>query len=273
MTGGGPGSGSMFDELLKSDKEDQRRKSALALKLSQCLDLEDKDLDRIAEFEAAPKAFGSGEDLLEENCAFEHAGVVLEGWCFKYKLLDDGRRQIVNFILPGGFVGLHGNVFQVADHSVSTLTRCKISTFDPQLVTKTFAERPLLGAAIVWDNAREEAILMERLASLGRRSAYERFAHLMVELAKQMNRRGFIGEEKVVLPVPQAVVADTLGLSLVHVSRTIQKLRRNGLIEPSQQRGIVLRDLRGLMEVCGFDETYLHQDRLPERTRRQIDKH
>lgn len=261
----------MFDELLKSDKGDVRRKSALALKLSQCLDLEDKDLDRIAEFEAAPRAVASGEDLVKENAPYRHAGVVLEGWCLKYKLLDDGRRQIVNFVLPGGFIGLHANVFEVADHSVSALTQGKISWFDPQLVTKTFGERPLLAAAIVWDNAREEAILMERLASLGRRSAYERFAHLMVELAKHLDRRGFIGEEKVELPITQVVIADTLGLSLVHVSRTIQKLRRDGLIEPNQQRGIVLRDLRGLMEVCGFDDTYLHQNKLPERTRRHID--
>ena len=253
-----------------TDRQGEHNDSALVRKLSQCLDLEPADIERLAEFEGKVEPVAAGEDLISENEPYSQAGVLVEGWCLKYKLLPDGRRQVVNFVLPGGFVGLHANVFEIADHSVSTLSRCCVSRFDPQLVTKTFAERPLLAAAIVWDNAREEAVLMEHLASLGRRSAYERFAHLMVELAKQLTRRGLLGEERIVLPIPQAVIADTLGLSLVHVSRTLSRLRREGLIEAKPGRGIALRDLQGLMQVCGYDETYLHQDPLPERTRRSI---
>ena len=244
--------------------------SALARKLSQCLELEPEDLARIGEFEGQAEAVAAGEDLVVENQPFHRAGVLVEGWCLKYKLLSDGRRQVVNFVLPGGFIGLHANVFETADHSVSTLSRCRVSRFDPQLVTKTFAERPLLAAAIVWDNAREEAVLMEHLASLGRRSADDRFAHLMFELAKQLTRRDLVGEERILLPIPQAVIADTLGLSLVHVSRTMSRLRREGLIETSPPRGIALSDLNGLARVCGYADPSLRPAPLPERTRKSI---
>ncbi|MEX0923531.1 MAG: Crp/Fnr family transcriptional regulator [Rhodovibrionaceae bacterium] len=244
--------------------------SPLMRKLAQCIELDSAARMRLQEFEAAVKPLPPGADLIKENSPYEQAGVVVEGWCLKYKLLDDGRRQVINFVLPGGFIGLHANVFEIADHSVSTLTACQVSRFDPQQITKTFSELPRLAAAIVWDHAREEAVLMERLASLGRRSAYERFAHLLVELTVLLSRRSEELPRKVVLPITQAVIADTLGLSPVHVSRTIQRLRRDGLIEDGRQRGIALCDLAGLMRVCGFDETYLHQDALPKQTQRRI---
>lgn len=252
------------------DRPRDSEASALVRKLSLCIELDDAELMRLADFEGAAKAVPAGEDLVKENTPYEQAGVVIEGWCLKYKLLDDGRRQVINFVLPGGFIGLHANVFETADHSVSTLTSCRVSRFDPQKITKTFAQLPRLAAAIVWDHAREEAVLMERLASLGRRSAYERFAHLLVELAVLMSRRIDELPRNLVLPVTQAVIADTLGLSPVHVSRTIQRLRRDGLIENTQRRGIGISDLRGLMKVCGYDETYLHQSALPSQTQKSI---
>lgn len=246
-------------------------KSALVLKLSQCLDLEEEDLRWIVAFEGASESLPAGTDIVKQNGTYESAAVLLEGWCMKYKLLPDGQRQVVNFLLPGAFIGLHANLFQVTDHAISTLTRCRVSSFEPQLVTRIFRERPLLAAAIVWDHAREEALLMERLASLGRRTAYERLAHLLVELAILLSWRGQDLRDGAPLPIPQAVVADTLGLSLVHVSRTIQKLREEGLLENNNNhRGIVLRDLAGLMAVCGYDETYLHKSRLPEKTVKSI---
>ena len=240
-------------------------------KLSHCIDLEDEDLRQLAEFQRSGESVSAREDLVVENRPYETAGVMIEGWGIRYKLLGDGRRQVLNFLLPGSFFGLHANVFELADHSVSTLTRCRVARFDPQLLTRTFVERPLLAAAIVWDSAREESLLMEHLASLGRRSAYEGFAHVLVELAKLLYLRGEFEEaDGCLLPVPQAVFADTLGLSLVHVSRTLQKLKREGLVETPGKNGIVLRDLKGLIAVCGYEETYLHHSPLPQRTRQKI---
>lgn len=245
--------------------------TALVRKLSQCIDLDHEDLERLEEFQADFCAVSARTDLVCENEPYKTAGVMIDGWGFRYKLLPDGRRQVISFMLPGSFFGLHANVFEIADHSVSTLTRCRIARFDPQLLTRTLAERPMLGAAIVWDNAREEALLMEHLASLGRRDAYERFAHILVELAKLVHVRGEpVADEGYTLPVPQIVFADALGLSLVHVSRTLRKLKQEGLIDGDSKSGVVLRDLKGLISVCGYEETYLHQSPLPDRTRQRI---
>lgn len=241
--------------------------STLATKLSHYLELAEKERQRLAEFESRAERIASGVDILQENQPYRYAGVLIEGWCLKYKLLVDGRRQVINYVLPGSFIALEANVFDTADHSIGTLTPCTISWFDPHEVTKTFADLPRLAAAIVWDNAREDALLMERLTSLGRRSAYERLAHILVEISHLQARRGLPLEKNTVLPLSQAVIADTLGLSLVHVNRTIRQLREDGLIEATTQRGIVLRDPHGLIKVCGYDETYLHQHLMPAKTR------
>lgn len=244
--------------------------SPLVHKFSQCLNLEEEDCRQLARFEAASRSMGAREDIVVEGEPYGQAAVLLEGWCIRYKLLPDGRRQVVDFVLPGCFIGLHAHIFEVADHSVSTLTPCRLSFFDPQLVAETFAERPRLGGALVWDNACREALLMERVASLGRRSAYEGLAHLLVETCKRLQWCGGLMPGDNRLPISQTVIADTLGLSLVHVSRTISKMRSDGLIEDGTRRGIAVRDLDGLMQVCGYDETYLHREHLPARRRSRM---
>lgn len=241
--------------------------SALAIKLSQYLELEYEDHRHIAALESGARSLPAGAELVKQNAPYGSAAVVLEGWCLRYKLLPGGDRQVINFLLPGTFIGLHGTLFETADHAVSALTPSRIAFFDSQKIAQTFRERPRLALAISWDHAREEALIIERVASLGRRDAYERFAHLLVELALRLAWRT-PQQNPITLPITQAVIADTLGLSLVHVSRTIQRLRDEGLIENSSQRGIVLRDLDGLKAVCGYDETYLHRTRLPEKTRK-----
>lgn len=244
--------------------------STLATKLTRYLELDEKERRRLAEFESGAECVASGVDILRENQPYRDAGVLIEGWCLKYKLLVDGRRQVINYVLPGSFIALEANVFDTADHSIGTLTPCSLAWFDPQEMTRTFSELPRLAAAIVWDTAREDALLMERLTSLGRRSAYERLAHVLVEVAHLLACRGLPLEKNTVLPLSQAVIADTLGLSQVHVNRTIRQLRDDGLIEATPQRGIVLRDLRGLIEICGYDETYLHRHLMPAKTHKSF---
>ena len=116
-----------------TDRLREHNESALVRKLSQCLDLAPEDIERLAELEGRAEPVAAGEDLVVENEPFRQAGVLVEGWCLKYKLLPDGRRQVVNFVLPGGFIGLHANVFEIADHSVATHSRCRVSPVDPQL--------------------------------------------------------------------------------------------------------------------------------------------
>lgn len=250
-----------------NDRPKDAQTSALARKLSQYFDPEIEDLRHLAALEADARVLPAGAEIVKQNAPYGESAVILEGWCLRYKLLPGGDRQVINFLLPGTFVGLHGALFETADHGVSALTRCRLAFFDQQTIAQVFRARPRLAVAISWDHAREEALIIERLASLGRRDAYERLAHLLVELALRISWRQ-PAQRPLLLPITQAVIADTLGLSLVHVSRTIQRLREEGLIENSAQRGILLRDLDGLKAVCGYDETYLHRTRLPEKMRK-----
>lgn len=244
--------------------------SFLMAKLAQFIELTAEERACLDSFESEPDHIAAGELLVRENDPLTRAGVLVDGWCASYKLLSDGRQQIVNFILPGSFLGLHANVFKYADHAISTLTPCRISWFDPQEITGIFAAYPRLATAIVWDAAREQSFLMERVASLGRRSAYERFAHLLIELAILLEKRGISQSEGQIFPITQTVLSDALGLSTVHVSRTLRQLRKDGLIEPDTKRGVAIRDFEGLKAACDFDKTYLHETPVPAKTEQAI---
>lgn len=228
------------------------------------MELDEEDLRHLARFEAKPKAVGRDVELLREGDPYDRTGILLEGWCLRYKMLPDGRRQVVNFVLPGSFLGFYANVFETLNHSVLTLGDCRVAWFNPQYMTDIFAERPKLALSIVWDNAREESVLMERLASLGRRSAYERVAHLIVEVCKQVGWSGGLAKGDERLPFSQAVLADALGLSTVHISRNVSRMRREGLIGKTSRGGLVVLDLTGLMGICDYDETYLYQNFRPK---------
>jgi CRP-like cAMP-binding protein len=187
----------------------------------------------------------------------------------RYKTLPDGRRQILNFILPGDFIALYGSLIECADHSVETLTRVSVAAFAPQRVVDLFGRCPRLGAAIAWTAGREEAILAEQIVRIGRRSAYERTAHLFLELLRRLQFVGLAGERSFEMPLSQDVLADSLGLSMVHVNRTLRRLRQAGLVR-LVDRSLVIDDVEKLEEVANFSPDYIEGRELPPATRAEL---
>ena len=243
---------------------DRGRHGALVRKFDALLDMSADELGTLTALPETQRDYAVGETLFSERSTYRHAVIVESGWAISYKLLDDGRRQVLRFILPGDFVGLYTAVIEVANAYVEPVTPLSVSLFPASKIADVFAETPRLGAAIAWSAGREEAILSEHLVSVGRRSALERLAHLFLEFLRRLQLIDLAGERTFRLPVTQEILADALGLSVVHVSRTLRRLREDKLVRLARGHLEIL-DIRGLQEIADFDDDYLLQDELPDR--------
>ena len=179
-----------------------------------------------------------------------------EGWAACYKLLMDGRRQIINISIAGDFLALRSFLLRTADHSVSTITDTTLARFPQRRILELIDEVPRLGTAILWALSREEAIVVEHLVNVGRRSALERMAHLLMELDARLRLVGRIDGGSYFMPLTQEDLGDALGLTAVHVNRVLRELRERGLATLSRRR-IEIRDVEGLRDLAGFDPEYL----------------
>ena len=237
------------------------------LKLSSYVTLTREETAFLAELERTVCRQPARADLLRQGDRYGEASVLRDGWAIRHKALPDGRRQVINFVLPGDIIGTYSNLFECADHSVSTLTAAEVASFPPERIVELFQGFPRLAAALAWAGAREEAMVAERLLSLGRRTALERVAHLIVELLRRLSVVNMAEGGNFTLPVTQEIMADALGLSIVHVNRTLRRLRDSGLIEVTGQR-ITVKDVQQLAVVGQFDELYLHLIQAPDQLER-----
>lgn len=173
---------------------------------------------------------GMGETLIHEGQTDAPLFTLLEGWAFRYKTLRDGRRQILNFLLPGDFIGVQQKMADAAAHGVDTLTDAVFCVFQRDALWELHRRSPTMGFNITWLTAHEESVVDDTLLSVGRRSAEERIASLLIILYKRaaaLQADG--GRQGVPFPLTQQHVADGLGLSLVHTNKTLRKLERRGL--------------------------------------------
>ncbi len=237
--------------------------SILARKLSISVPLSKIEKAALAAVQSEPQTVTAGEDLLVDGKRSHVAFVFRAGWAVRYKLLPDGRRQILNFVLPGDIVGFREYLFEVTAHSVGALTDLEVSTINPATLTKLFYEYPKLALALALSASREAAILEEQVVRIGRRNAYERMAHLFLELMQRLGMVGQANQGTFELPVTQEVLSDALGLSIVHVNRTLRKFRREKLLELANGR-IVLKDRDALIRIADFESRYLHQKKLED---------
>ena len=172
-----------------------------------------------------------GTPILAEGQNSPHLYTVLSGWAFRYKTLPDGRRQVLNFALPGDFLGLQSAIFKEMDHSVEALTRITLCIFPRQKLRSIFEGHADLAFDLTWIASREERLLDEQLLSVGRRSAIERLAYLFVHIVNRATGLNLVCPKRGVhLPFTQQHLADTLGLSLVHTNKTIRRLSDHGLL-------------------------------------------
>jgi CRP-like cAMP-binding protein len=155
---------------------------------------------------------------------------LLSGWAFRFKTLSDGRRQILNFLLPGDFIGVQQKMADASAHGVQALTDAMLCVFQRDALWELHRSAPKLGFAVTWLTAHEESVVDDALLSVGRRSAEERIAMLLILIYKRASAlEPAESKGSVPFPLTQQHIADALGLSLVHTNKTLRKLERRGL--------------------------------------------
>lgn len=234
-----------------------RLDSVLARKLNTFLPLSPDELTCLAEIQSAPVTVKRGQELVHEGQTGHKAFVFHAGWACSYKNLPDGGRQIISFPIAGDCVGLRSVLLRTADHSFSTLTDAVVSSVTSAHVLRCVTEFPRLGAALLWAASRDEAMVVEHLVRIGRRSAVERTAHFFMELAERLSLIGLATEAEFKCPLSQFVLADALGLTAIHVNRVLRQLREQGLLTVRKGR-VHIHDLNRLRKLAGFQGGYLN---------------
>jgi CRP-like cAMP-binding protein len=220
------------------------------------LSAEDKAaLDRIAS--ARPHRINPREDIVQEGQQPNCAHIILKGWAYRYKQLEDGRRQIVGFLLPGDLCDNNIFVLKEMDHSMAALTSVTLAQVSRQVIDDLMLRHPRLTQAFSWEMLVNMAIQREWTVNVGQRTAFERIAHLFCELFFRMRAAGLTRGQALSLPVKQSDLADAAGLSTVHVNRTLQDLRALGLIS-LREKTLTIPDLDALMRAGVFNPNYLH---------------
>jgi CRP-like cAMP-binding protein len=239
---------------------DTRFDSVLAIKLNTFVALSRPELARIAEMQANPLNLKRGRQLTQEGDTGHKAFVLQKGWACSFKILPNGSRQIISFPIAGDIIGLRSVLLRTADHSFSAITDAIVSAVEAAHVLQCVTEFPRLGAALLWAASRDEAMVVEHLVSIGRRSAIERTAHFFMELAERLSLIGQATETEFECPLSQFVIADALGLTAIHVNRVLRELRERGLLTV-RRKTVRIQDLDGLRKLAGFQGGYLNSRR------------
>ncbi|MFH5923574.1 Crp/Fnr family transcriptional regulator [Roseomonas xinghualingensis] len=203
------------------------------------------------------RQLGTREDIIREGDRPQALNLILSGWACRYKHLEDGRRQIMAFFLPGDLCDNHVFVLREMDHSVGTLTPVTFAQIPRRRIDEITLSHPRVTQALWWASLVSTAIQREWTVSLGQRDALERMAHLLCELFVRLRVVGLTEENRCELPLTQAELADAMGLSTVHVNRTLQELRAAKLII-LKGRTLTIPDLEALQSAAQFNPNYLH---------------
>lgn len=189
--------------------------------------------------------------------------VVVDGYIYRHKFVQDGGRQIVAVHIPGDFIDLQNILLDQSDHNIQALTAATVAEFPHAQMLDLAFRHPTIGKALWRESLVEASLFREWIANIGRRDARARVAHLLCELAVRREAAGLGPRHRFELPMTQEQIGDALALTAVHVNRTLRVLQTDGLIQRSK-RAITVADWRGLRAAADFNENYLHIGDMPE---------
>src|ERR671921_418406 len=236
----------------------------LIRKLRSIAPLSDEEKHCLLTLPLSARTVPADQDIVREGDRPKESCLIVEGFACRYKLTHDGKRQIFSFHIAGDIPDLQSLHLTVMDHSLSTLTPSRLAFIPHESLDELMHRCPRI-AGVMWrDTLIDAAVFREWMIGIGRRSAEARIAHVLCEILVRMRAVGLANEHACELPLTQAELGDALGLSTVHVNRSLQELRKKGLIT---LKGSVLtvEDWPGLKQAGEFDPTYLHLDGAGER--------
>ncbi len=210
----------------------------------------------IEAFRSGTQQLDAGATVIYERSPNGKLFTLYSGWAFRYKTLSDGRRQILNFLLPGDFIGLQQEFADGSMHGVEAITDISLCVFPREGLLDLFGQYPSLGFDVTWLAAREEGMVDDALLSAGRRTAAESVAMLLMHLYRRVQRLGLEHQDdgngaSIDFPINQQHIADVLGLSLVHTNKTLRRLQKLGLHEIANGR-LRLRNTRALERIADY---------------------
>ena len=233
--------------------------SPFARKIASYVSLGPEELQSVSDLYRRRRKIKPGLSLVHQGETDASAYIMADGWALSYKILTDGSRQIVNFQIPGDFLGVRSVLFRTSDHNVEPITPIEASEVTKNELFQTFAKTPRLATAVLWAVSRDEAMVVEHLVGIGQRPAAERTAHLLLELGARLKLVGLGDRGGFICPLTQYHLADALGLTPVHVNRVLREIREAGLMT-FQSGKVTFDDYDGLVDFADFDRTYLDQD-------------
>lgn len=236
--------------------------SPLARKLRAFVALSAEDLLMLDAIHKRRRNFDPGTQLVHQGQTDQPVYILAMGWVCSFKLLSNGSRQIIDFRLPGDFLGLRSVLFRASDHNIEAITKIEASEVLQSDLLTAFTQQSRLATAILWAASRDEAMVVEHLVGLGRRTALQRAAHYFLEFGARLNLVGLGSKTGFDCPLSQYMIADALGLSSIHVNRVLRELRDLGLMT-FQKRRVTFDDFSGLVALADFDWSYLDHDGPP----------
>jgi CRP-like cAMP-binding protein len=229
---------------------------ALLLNLNSRDSMTVSETDRLQKVIAKGRTFASGEDIVLEGSRPGYSTLMIEGISARYKHMEDGTRQITALQVPGDFVDLHAFLLKKLDHGIVALSPCRVAFADHadlKIITETM---PHLTRLLWLNTIVDAAINREWIASMGRRSKAAHIAHLFCEIYVRLRTVERVDGWSFQLPLTQAALADVMGISVVHVNKTLQMLKREGAFT-WENRTLTILDWNRLSELAEFDDTYL----------------
>jgi CRP-like cAMP-binding protein len=230
--------------------------SSFARKLSRLVALSCAEAAAVEDLQSNTRAVRHNREIVSQGRRYDGLLVMLDGIALRYRILRDGRRQVLNIALPGDLIGFPACFFERAPYAVSALTDTVLSCVPFRLLAGLFETQPRLGAAVFCLCASEAAIHIEHLTDVGRRTALERVAHFLLELLVRFQGIGRGDARSFPMPLTQELLADALGLSVPHVNRTLRQLRNDDLVRIEAHR-VIVNDVEALSALADFDPAYL----------------
>lgn len=198
--------------------------------------------------------------LIEEGERPQDLFLLLEGWACRLKILPNGSRQILGYLIPGDVCGIHAYILQQMDHAIDLLSVGRVVRIPPERMQAVLNDRPAVRRAFEWSTLVDIAVLRQWLISASRRSAQARMAHFFLEMWLRMRQVGLAEDGQFSFPLTQVYLGDTLGLTPIHVNRTLQQMRAEGIVSFARKRMTIL-DPDRLAELAQFEPGYLHIQR------------
>jgi CRP-like cAMP-binding protein len=229
-------------------------------KLRQRTDISPEEERAIRELVIETRTIPADHILIRAGEELTNSILLLDGWMARSKDMATGERQVTELHVSGDFPDLHGFTLKRLDHDVITYSECKIGVVPHERLLEITRRFPHI-ARVYWFSTNVDAAITRELAlSLGQRSAISRMAHLFCELYVRLKVVDRIDGDRYQFPLTQRELSECLGLTVVHVNRTLQELRRKRLVE-FENRSLTILDRKGLESVAEFDPAYLYLDR------------